>query len=68
MNTEKSMRERQQFLNAMHAQDIAKLARDTVVIDGEYDSMQHRINTKNKITLWVLFFSSCLLLALTVML
>jgi hypothetical protein len=66
MNTEQQ-RERQQFLSAMHAQDIAKLARDTVAIDdNKYDPMQHRINAKENIGLWVMFFSSCLLLTLTV--
>lgn len=66
MNTEQQQRHRQQFLSAMHAQDIAKLARDTVSIEGKYDQMQHRINAKENIGLWVMFFSSCLLLTLTV--
>jgi hypothetical protein len=61
-------REHQQFLSAMHAQDMAKLARDTVVIEGEYDPMQHRINAKNTITLCVMLLSACALLALMVVL
>lgn len=61
-------RKRQQFLSAMHAQDIASLARDTFVIEGEYDPMQHRINAKNTITLCLMLFSACALLALMVVL
>jgi hypothetical protein len=61
-------KKRQQFLSAMHAQDIAKLPRNTVVIEGEYDPQQHRINAKNKITLCVMFLSACALLACMVVL
>ena len=61
-------RERQQFLSAMHAQDIAKLPRNTVVIEGEYDPMKHKINAKNTITLCVMYLSACALLACMVVL
>jgi hypothetical protein len=58
-------RERQQFLSAMHAQDIKKVSPRA---DSEYNPQQHRINAKNTITLWVLFLSACALLACMVIL
>ena len=58
-------RERQQFLSAMHAQDVKKVSPRA---DSEYNPQQHRINAKNTITLWVLFLSACALLACMVIL
>jgi hypothetical protein len=58
-------RKRQEFLNAMHAQDIEKMSPRA---DSEYNPQEHRINAKNTITLWVLFLSACALLACMVIL
>ena len=49
-------KKREQFLSAMHAQDVAVFARNTTKIEGTYDHMQHRINAKNtldNVWLWV---------------
>lgn len=53
-------KKRQEFLNAMHAQDIKKISPRA---DSEYNPQEHRINAKNTITLCVMFFSACALLA-----
>jgi hypothetical protein len=58
-------RERQQFLSAMHAQDIEKVSPRA---DSEYNPMHHRINAKNTITLCVMLLSACALLACMVIL
>jgi len=58
-------RKRQEFLSAMHAQDIKKISPRA---DTEYNPQQHRINAKNTITLCVMLFSACALLALMVVL
>ena len=58
-------RKRQEFLSAMHAQDIKKVSPRA---DTKYNPQQHRINAKNTITLCVMFLSACVLLACMVIL
>jgi hypothetical protein len=58
-------KKRQEFLSAMHAQDIKKVSPRA---DTEYNPQQHRINAKNTITLCVMLLSACALLACMVIL
>lgn len=58
-------KKRQQFLSAMHAQDIERVSPR---VSTNYNPQEHRINAKNKITLCVMFLSACALLACMVIL
>lgn len=47
-------KKREQFLSAMHAQDVAVFARNTTKIEGTYDLKKNSIDAKNTIdNVWV---------------
>ena len=64
MNLDKE-KKRQEFLSAMHAQDIKQVSPRA---DTNYNPQEHCINAKNTITLCVMFLSACALLACMVIL